>query len=81
FWMETISQNGRAPFAPEGYKVWRNVMDYGAKGDGTTDDIEAFNRAISDGERCKTPRCVGVTTRPAIVYVPSGMYLISSPIV
>jgi hypothetical protein len=25
------------PFASAGYQVWRNVMDYGAKGDGATD--------------------------------------------
>jgi hypothetical protein len=25
------------PFAPVGYPVWRNVMEYGAKGDGVTD--------------------------------------------
>jgi hypothetical protein len=32
FWMENMQQNGVSPFAPSGYKVWRNVMDYGAKG-------------------------------------------------
>lgn len=32
FWMENISQSGSSPFAPAGYKVWRNVKDYGAKG-------------------------------------------------
>ncbi|KXJ84885.1 pectate lyase superfamily protein-domain-containing protein [Microdochium bolleyi] len=81
FWLETITQRGKAPFASNGYKVWRNVLDYGAKGDGTTDDTEAFNRAILDGERCRTAKCAGVTTRPATVYVPSGTYLISSPII
>jgi hypothetical protein len=32
FWMENMAQNGVSPFAPSGYKVWRNVKDYGAKG-------------------------------------------------
>ena len=32
WWMATIQQRGSSPFAPAGYKVWRNVKDYGAKG-------------------------------------------------
>ncbi|GAB1209502.1 hypothetical protein APSETT445_008281 [Aspergillus pseudonomiae] len=32
FWMANIEQRGVSPFAPDGYKVWRNVKDYGAKG-------------------------------------------------
>ena len=32
WWMATISQRGSSPFAPSGYKVWRNVKDFGAKG-------------------------------------------------
>ena len=32
FWLANIQQNGQSPFAPAGYKVWRNVMDYGATG-------------------------------------------------
>lgn len=32
WWMATIQQRGSSPFAPSGYKVWRNVKDFGAKG-------------------------------------------------
>jgi hypothetical protein len=32
WWMATIQQRGSSPFAPSGYKVWRNVRDFGAKG-------------------------------------------------
>ncbi|KAK0710173.1 pectate lyase superfamily protein-domain-containing protein [Lasiosphaeria miniovina] len=71
---------GVAPFAPGGYKVFRNVKDYGAVGDGATDDTAAINRAISEGDRCG-PGCVGSTKTPGLIYFPPGTYLISSPIV
>ncbi|KAH9206003.1 hypothetical protein DL95DRAFT_416922 [Leptodontidium sp. 2 PMI_412] len=40
FWMETISRSGTQPYGGDGsYKVFRNVKtDFGAKGDGMTDD-------------------------------------------
>ncbi|KAH1531166.1 hypothetical protein KXX18_007338 [Aspergillus fumigatus] len=52
FWMDGIS-HGQMPFAPSGYKFYRNVRDYGATGDGTADDTAAINRAVSDGNRCQ----------------------------
>lgn len=61
-------------------QVWRNVKDYGAKGDGTSDDTAAINAAIQDGERCGET-CGSSTRVPAVVYFPPGTYLVSSPII
>ncbi|KAJ6785862.1 hypothetical protein PWT90_10961 [Aphanocladium album] len=80
YWMEQMVQNGASPFAPSGYKVWRNVKDYGAVGDGVHDDTTAINRAISDGNRCGAD-CGSSTTLQAAVYFPAGTYLVSRSIV
>ncbi|EEP79928.1 hypothetical protein UREG_04770 [Uncinocarpus reesii 1704] len=80
FWMASMQQRGSSPFAPAGYKVWRNVKEYGAKGDGVTDDTTAINSAISDGNRCGD-NCGSSTIYPAIVYFPAGTYLVSSSII
>ncbi|KAI0746044.1 beta-1,3-glucanase [Earliella scabrosa] len=82
FWMESIAHRGSAPFNgnPTGYQVFRNVKDFGAKGDGVTDDTAAINAAISSGGRCGNG-CGQSTVSPAVVYFPKGNYLISSPIV
>ena len=35
YWVASITRQGTVPFGgASGYKVFRNVMDYGAKGDG-----------------------------------------------
>jgi glucan 1,3-beta-glucosidase len=82
YWLNDLSGKGRAPFnSNSNYKVFRNVKEYGAKGDGVTDDSDAFNRAISDGNRCGPFVCDSSTDSPAVVYVPSGTYLINKPIV
>ncbi|KAJ3952539.1 hypothetical protein N0V92_011011 [Colletotrichum tropicale] len=80
WWMVAMGTSGASPFAPTGYKLWRNVKDYGAKGDGVTDDTEAINRAVAEGGRCG-PDCGSSTVYPAVVYFPPGTYLVSSPIV
>jgi glucan 1,3-beta-glucosidase len=34
FWLQSISHQGKAPYnADSGYKVFRNVKDFGAKGE------------------------------------------------
>ena len=32
YWYENIAKQGIAPYGPSGYKVFRNVKDFGAKG-------------------------------------------------
>ncbi|GME48353.1 hypothetical protein CDV56_101071 [Neofusicoccum parvum] len=80
YWMAEMEKLGGSPFAPDGYKVWRNVKDYGAKGDGVTDDTAAINRAIADGGRCGA-NCGSSTIYPAVVWFPGGTYLVSSSII
>ena len=108
WWLEQIQHQGKAAFNPNpaGYKVFRNVKDYGARGkstrpsspppryllclltigggmdpgDGATDDTDAINAAIADGNRCGNG-CDSSTVHPALVYFPSGTYRISRPIV
>ncbi|KAF2793031.1 glycoside hydrolase family 55 protein [Melanomma pulvis-pyrius CBS 109.77] len=83
FWMEEVFQNGESPFntGSANYKVFRNVKtDYGAKGDGVTDDTEAINNAIKDGNRCGL-QCGSSSVAGAVVYFPGGTYLVSSSIV
>ncbi|KAJ5288874.1 Pectin lyase fold/virulence factor [Penicillium angulare] len=83
YWLEDIKHQGLAAFNsdPSSYTVFRNVMDYGAKGDGVTDDTAAINLAISDGGRFSPASGETTTTTPAIVYFPAGTYLISTSII
>ncbi|KAG6333026.1 hypothetical protein ID866_6061 [Astraeus odoratus] len=82
YWLETIKHQGISAFnpSPSTYQVFRNVKDFGAKGDGVTDDTEAINNAMSSGDRCGGGTCGSSTITPAIVYFPPGEYLVSSPI-
>jgi len=82
YWLENIKHQGVAPYSGSpGYSVFRNVKDYGAKGDGVTDDTQAIQKAISEGGRCAPGTCSGSTTTPALVYFPSGTYLVTEPII
>lgn len=83
YWVPTLGAKnlGSAPFGGNTtYQVYRNVKDFGAVGDGTTDDTAAINSAISSGGRCGLG-CESSTVTPALVYFPSGTYLVSKPII
>ena len=46
-------------------ETWASVLDYGAKGDGVSDDTEAIKRAIAENDN---------------VYFPTGWYIVSETI-
>ena len=81
YWMSEIPRRGKVAYGTNSsYVIWRNVMDYGAKGDGKTDDTDAINNATADGNRCGLG-CDSQTTVPAIVYFPPGTYMVSRPLI
>ncbi|KAF7353606.1 Exo-beta-1,3-glucanase [Mycena venus] len=59
------------------------MKDFGAKGDGVTDDTVAINQAITLGNRCSggASVCNSTTITPAVIFFPSGTYLVSNSIV
>ncbi|KAE8151947.1 pectate lyase superfamily protein-domain-containing protein [Aspergillus avenaceus] len=81
YWVGTIKRQGVVAFGNgTDYQVYRNVKDFGAKGDGSTDDTAAINQAIASGNRCGKG-CDSSTVTPALVYFPAGTYVVSKPIV
>ena len=84
YWLDqqdhTGPARGYAPFlgSDHTYPVYRNVKSYGAAGDGRKDDIEALQKAINDDPNSKSRNRYKneVTTRPALVFVPGGTYVI-----
>ncbi|KAK4962866.1 hypothetical protein LTR10_000493 [Elasticomyces elasticus] len=83
YWLADIKHQGIAAFnpAPQTYQVFRNVKDFGAKGDGVTDDTAAINNAISSGGRLSPAQGGSTTVTPAVVYFPSGVYMINASII
>jgi len=80
YWLANVQRQGTVAFGDSSFKIYRNVQDYGAKGDGSTDDTVAINNAITAGNRCGSG-CDSSTVTPALVYFPPGTYLVSSRII
>jgi glucan 1,3-beta-glucosidase len=80
YWLASIARQGTVPYGTAGYQIFRNVKDFGAAGDGSTDDTAAINAAITAGSRCGQG-CDSSTTTPALIYFPPGTYSISAPLV
>jgi glucan 1,3-beta-glucosidase len=84
YWYENVEHNGFSPTIAKGkdWVVFRNVKDYGAKGDGVTDDTAAIQKAINagDGSKTRDTGSFGSTGQPAVVYFPAGTYLVSTTV-
>ncbi|KAL8639668.1 MAG: hypothetical protein Q9228_003325 [Teloschistes exilis] len=80
YWLADIKRQGKVAYGDSNFQIFRNIKDFGAKGDGTTDDTAAINSAISTGNRCGKG-CDSSTVTPALVYFPPGTYLVSKPLI
>ncbi|TFB00197.1 Glucan 1,3-beta-glucosidase [Trichoderma ghanense] len=85
YWYEKIQHNGISPFIADGknWKVFRNVKtDFGAKGDGITDDWAAIQAAFdyANATESRSSGAWGTTGAPAVVYIPAGTYRLSKPL-
>lgn len=67
----TITSGPTASAATTTGVDWLNVKDYGAAGNGTTDDTGAINSALS----------AATSADGGVVYFPAGTYLISSALI
>lgn len=65
---KTVERKEVFPQLPEQSGGVINVKDYGAKGDGVTDDTKAFKKALERDE---------IANGRKIIYVPNGTYLVS----
>jgi len=63
---------------PDRLAELKNVKDFGAKGNGTTDDTSAIQAAVNSGQQ--PPSTVGGTWDTGVIYFPPGTYKVTAPI-
>jgi glucan 1,3-beta-glucosidase len=84
YWYENIQHIGISPRITNGkdWVVFRNAKEYGAKGDGITDGTVAIQKAITTGNSTtnRSSGKFGSTGQPAVVYLPSGTYIVTGTI-
>lgn len=84
FWLDqqdhTGPARGYAPFISGyyTYPVYRNVLNYSVKNDGTGDQTANLQNAINTDGRGGSREGQGVTYEPAEVYFPGGTYQLKS---
>nr|DAY49687.1 MAG TPA: tail spike protein [Caudoviricetes sp.] len=69
--VSAVDADGKPTGWRKKYRDMLNVRDFGAKGDGSTDDTAAIQAAIDKA----------VSTLAMAVYVPAGTYIITAPLV
>ncbi|KAF7596872.1 hypothetical protein BBP40_011917 [Aspergillus hancockii] len=70
---------GYAPYVDNpNYPVWRNVLNYGARNDGSGDQTSSIQKAINDNGSGGSRESSGVTRYPAEVFLPGGTYQLGS---
>jgi glucan 1,3-beta-glucosidase len=84
YWLDeqdhTGSGRGYAPYAKSNanYPVYRNVLTYGVKNDGSDNQTAALQNAIDTDGQGGTRAGHGNTYEPAEVYLPPGIYTLGS---
>ncbi|EON64230.1 hypothetical protein W97_03460 [Coniosporium apollinis CBS 100218] len=81
WWFGNIRRQGKVAYNTNpDYQLFRNVRDFGAMGDGITDDTDALNLAVLYGNRCGNT-CESSTVQPGLIYFPPGTYRVREPII